>query len=298
MAPGVYRFRDESGKVLYIGRAVNLRRRVASYWGDLRGRRHLRPMVARIDRIEAVHCDSEHEAAWLERALLEHRKPPGNRAIGGAEVPVYIRLDERTATPGLSVVHDTAGGGRFFGPYLGGLRVRTAVGALHRTIPLSYAAPHLTSSGRAMAAALGIDPADRDALTGAVVGVLENRPAAVAAVRTELLRRRAQAAEVLSFELAAKVQAELAAIDWVCSDCKVVSQGATEYDVCGYADGLLITLSMRAGRMSQWRTRACSPASAGERVSSTPAVWQEFAARNAELAVRLAVAQPIRFTRP
>jgi excinuclease ABC subunit C len=73
--PGVYRFRDGNGRVLYVGRAVRLRRRVASYWSDLRDRRHLAPMVARIARVEAVSCDSEHEAAWLERNLLERRMP-------------------------------------------------------------------------------------------------------------------------------------------------------------------------------------------------------------------------------
>ena len=69
LAPGVYRFRDQAGRVLYIGRAVSLRRRVLSYWGDLGDRGHLAPMVARIARVEAVICDSAHEAAWLERNL-------------------------------------------------------------------------------------------------------------------------------------------------------------------------------------------------------------------------------------
>src|SRR5262249_56977330 len=67
--PGVYRFRDAGGRVLYLGRAVQLRRRVGSYWTDLGDRSHLAAMVARIARIEAVSCDSEHEAAWLERNL-------------------------------------------------------------------------------------------------------------------------------------------------------------------------------------------------------------------------------------
>ncbi len=53
-APGVYRFRDRHAGVLYIGRAVNLRRRVASYWGDLGSRGHLAPMVARIARVQAL----------------------------------------------------------------------------------------------------------------------------------------------------------------------------------------------------------------------------------------------------
>jgi hypothetical protein len=47
--PGVYRFRDQAGRILYIGRAVRLRRRVLSYWGDLGDRVHLAPMVARPD---------------------------------------------------------------------------------------------------------------------------------------------------------------------------------------------------------------------------------------------------------
>ena len=73
--PGVYRFRDAAGTVLYLGRAVSLRRRVASYWGDLGDRGHLAAMVGRIARVEAVPCASAHEAAWLERNLLERRKP-------------------------------------------------------------------------------------------------------------------------------------------------------------------------------------------------------------------------------
>jgi excinuclease UvrABC nuclease subunit len=52
--PGVYRFRDRAGRVLYIGRAVILRRRVMSYWGELGDRAHLAPMVARIARLVAA----------------------------------------------------------------------------------------------------------------------------------------------------------------------------------------------------------------------------------------------------
>ena len=107
--PGVYRFRDDRGRTLYVGRAVDLRRRVLSYWGDLRDRPHLRRMVPRIARVEAVVCDSGHEAAWLERNLLEHRKPYWNRTRGGQEVPVYLRLDAR----GLAIVHELrVSGGR------------------------------------------------------------------------------------------------------------------------------------------------------------------------------------------
>jgi excinuclease ABC subunit C len=102
----VYRFRDAAGRVLYLGRAVSLRRRVASYRGDLGDRAHLAVMVARIARVEAVVCDSAHEAAWLERNLLQTRLPPWNRSpSGGQEKEVWIRLSDSARAPGLRIAH-------------------------------------------------------------------------------------------------------------------------------------------------------------------------------------------------
>ena len=68
--PGVYRFLDARRGVLYIGRAWRLRSGVRSYWTSPGDRLHLRRTVTRIAHIEALVCDWEHEAAWLERNLL------------------------------------------------------------------------------------------------------------------------------------------------------------------------------------------------------------------------------------
>src|SRR4029450_8670222 len=84
-APGGYRFRDERDRGLYVGGGGAVRRRVSSYGGDLRDRRHLRRMMPRVARIEALVCDSAHEAAWAERNLLERSLPPWNRIVGGLE---------------------------------------------------------------------------------------------------------------------------------------------------------------------------------------------------------------------
>jgi len=162
LAPGVYRFRDASGRVLYLGRATSLRRRVASYWGDLGGRAHLGPMVARIARVEAVACDSAHEAAWLERNLLQAVKPPWNRAPdGGQEAEVWIRLSDDPRTPGVTVVHERNDKDRHFGPYLGGRQVRLAVSGLGRVLPLTYTGGTLTGARQDMARIRGISEADR-----------------------------------------------------------------------------------------------------------------------------------------
>ncbi len=180
--PGVYRFRDARGRVLYIGRASALRSRVGSYWSDLRGRDHLAPMVAGISRIEAVSCDSVHEAAWLERNLLESSLPRWNKTPGGQESAVYMRLDTRPSAPGLSAVYHAtpAGQVRYFGPYLGGLRVRQAITALHRILPLSYAKARLAGAERDMARVKAVGHDDRGVLVGSLAAILEREPVAVA----------------------------------------------------------------------------------------------------------------------
>jgi excinuclease ABC subunit C len=283
-APGVYRFRDQAGRVLYVGRAVSLRRRVRSYWGDLGDRRHLAPMVARIARVEAVVCDSAHEAAWLERNLLKRRLPPWNRSPGGQEAEVWIRLSESARTPGVTVVRRPSPGD--FGPYLGGQKVRDAVTGLGRVLPLAYAGDGRAGTERDMARVRGASPGMRVELARAVGAVLGREQAAVARVRTELTARRDAAAAALAFEFAGRLQAELQALDWITEEQKVTrAQG--DADVCGWADGVLVCFEIRGGRMSGWRQRPCGAAAAGPHLARSPSPWAAFARRSAELAARL-----------
>jgi excinuclease ABC subunit C len=285
-APGVYRFRDARGRVLYVGRAVDLRRRVGSYFGELGDRRHLAPMVQRIARVEAAVCDSEHEAAWLERNLLERELPRWNRTRGGQEVPVYIGL----AAGGLTVVHSLqlSRCARHFGPYLGGLKVRQAVSALHRVLPLAYAADGLAGTERDLARIRGVDPHRRATLVEAVCAVLDRDTAAVASLRAGLAQRRDRAAEVQAYELAARLQAEIEAVDWIAAEQKAALLEPRDFDVHGWADGVLVRFEMRGGRLAGWTQRACAQAEARATVAATPAGWAAFARRNAELAARLA----------
>ena len=287
--PGVYRFRAESGSTLYIGRATNLRSRVASYWGNLGDCKRLVRMVAQVARIEAVACNSAHEAAWLERNLLEVRRPRWNRAIGGQEVPVFIELDCGPRSPGLTLVHEThpAKGTRHFGPYLGGNKVRLAVSGLRRMLPVAYASEALTGSGRDMARVLGVDPSDREALLWSLGAVLERDPVAVESVRAALTRRRDEAASAHDFERAARLQAEMEAIEWVVADQNLAVLEPLDITVCGWAHDVLVSFEMRLGRVCSWQQRRCSEAHARRQVENTPAGYADFGRRNAELAARL-----------
>jgi len=292
--PGVYRFRDDRDRALYIGRTSDLRRRVQSYWGGLRDRRHLRRMVPSIVRVEAVVCDSEHEAAWLERNLLHRAKPRWNRSRGGEEVPIYLRLTERSTAAALSIVHEGAAPapGRMFGPYLGGHKARLAVAALHRVLPLAYAGDRMTGSERDMARVLGVADGTRADLVGAVTAVLERDPVAVAAARDRLVARRDDASAALAFELAAQIQDELDGLDWVVSPQRVAGSSGRA-DVYGWVEGVLVGFQVREGRLHGWTQRRCDEAEASALLAATPVPWRDFAARNASLAARLLDLPPI-----
>jgi excinuclease ABC subunit C len=283
--PGVYRFVDGPGRALYVGRAVDLRRRVGSYWGELRGRRHLRRMMPRIAGIEAIACDSGHEAAWLERNVLECSKPPFNRIRGGLEVPLFIVVDRDP--PKLRAVHDTGPSDRAFGPYLGGTRVRLAMSGLLRAFPLHYASTRLTGTERELASVRGFAAAARTDLIAGVTAVLGRDPLAVSALASDLSARRDAAAAAVAFELAARLQAEIEALAWITQEQKVFQAGGGDATAYGYADGLLLQLNVRAGRIDGWQTLPAQPETAAPLVATSPPQWRAFAQRNAHLAAAL-----------
>jgi excinuclease ABC subunit C len=287
--PGVYRFSDASDHLLYIGRAVNLRRRVGSYWTHPAG--HLAEMVNRVARIEAVSCSSEHEAVWLERNLLGQRLPPWNKTAGGQEVPVFLRLDWHSSSPGIEVVHsvERSPQSHFFGPYLGGGKVRLAASALRRVMPLAYAGEVLRGSEQDMARVRGVDPSTRLALVDAMRSALERDPAAVGSVRAQLVNRRDSAAQSLDFERAAQVQAELEGFDWVVSEQNVALAEPLDFGVCGWSHGVLVHFAFRGGRLSAWTQHTCTETAAQRCLLATPSAWLEFGERNADLAARLTV---------
>lgn len=280
-APGVYRFRDAGGRVLYVGRATHLRSRVGSYWGDLRDRRHLRRMVPQIARVEAVACDSVHEAAWLERNLLERSKPRWNRIRGGLEAPFCIRVSASR----IELAHWRPGVAADFGPYLGGTQARLAVSGLERVLPLRYTDERLDGGLRDLARIRGVRPEDRDAMLASLKAVLRREVSALSGVRRELALLRDRASANLAFELAGRIQQEIEAVAWIGAEQKVTLLAAgSDFEVYGYADGVLVKFQMRAGRLDRWEQRACAPAASRRYLDRTPPEWSEFAARNAELA--------------
>lgn len=187
----------------------------------------------------------------------------------------------------MTVVHQAGDRAGNFGPYLGGRQVRLAVSGLCRVLPLNYAGTGLTGAHRDMARVRGVSAADRAALAHRTAAVLSRDPAEVTAVTARLIELRDAAASTLAFELAARLQQEIEALDWVTAEQKVTRPGDADHDACGWSDGTLLRFEIRAGRLAGWTLRACGEPTARRHLAATLPDWAAFAQRNAELAARL-----------
>jgi excinuclease ABC subunit C len=287
--PGVYRFRDERGRVAYVGRATSLRERVRSYWGDLADRPWLRRMTGQIATVEALVCASAHEAAWLERNLLERSLPRWNRIRGGTETPGWLVVDDDPRSPDLRLVFDMpdrpAAG---FGPYLGFERTTLARGALLRLYPLHLTGSRPGSSEQAFAEARGVSASLRDEFARQLRAVLGRDPGALAQAEAGLVAARERAVERLGFETARHVQLELSALAWLTAEQRVTGCVPADLGVVGWAAGTRFSLTATDGRLNRWDVRD-APELAGRRAAAnTPPAWRAFAQRNAELNAALA----------
>lgn len=279
--PGAYIFRSHTGRALYIGRAGDLRRRVRSYWsGNIARPGDHRPSAAGAAWIDPIVCTSEHEAAMLERNLLEHRSPRANRT-DGTEAPTLLEL-RRDLRRVVAVHPADAPRGERTGPYLGGTVTRAAADALNALFPLDAVGEGAVTLSRELVRARGRElPADLEAELRAV---LAGDPRAVAAAIATLERRRDVSASALRFEHAASVQRHLDALRWITAPQRARRLDALDADGSASEGDVHVVMRMRGGRLVE---RRWSTVRQPRVTADRSAVLCEMARENAALVAML-----------
>jgi excinuclease ABC subunit C len=163
--------------------------------------------------------------------------------------------------------------------------VRLAISGLDRLFRLSYTGDRLTPAEREMAGVRDVEPAHRPGVVAALTAVLERDPDAVTAAERDLRGHRDAAAASLRFELAARIQEELRALNWVTSPQLATVSGGGDAEPWGWHDGVEIRMQVREGRLCDWEQGPCERPGRGVR---GPGIWAPFVRRNAELAEALA----------
>ncbi|MDR3012317.1 MAG: excinuclease ABC subunit UvrC [Chitinispirillales bacterium] len=117
--PGIYLMKDATGNLLYIGKAVNLKSRVRSYFSDTHdGRAQIRGMMRLLDHIDLIVTNNEAEALILEANLIRKHKPKYNIELRDDKHYPYLKVTVQEPFPRLLVVRRVEkDGARYFGPY-------------------------------------------------------------------------------------------------------------------------------------------------------------------------------------
>ncbi|HLM46323.1 MAG TPA: excinuclease ABC subunit UvrC [Myxococcaceae bacterium] len=262
--PGVYLMKDRRGDIIYVGKAVNLRNRVRSYFtrtGDTRA------FVALLDQflgdIETVLVHNEKEALLLENELIKKHKPRFNVLLKDDKQYISLRLDRTQTYPRLEVVRRyQKDGARYFGPYSSASAIRETLRIINRFFHLRTCTDHVLANRKrpCLLHQIGRCPApcvypvpehEYRKSVDEVILFLEGK----AGELVEGLRSRMkQAAGELKFEEAARIRDQLLAIERSLERQKVATTDFKDQDVfASHREGdrlLVYVLYVRQGRLN------------------------------------------------
>lgn len=242
--PGVYLHKDVNGRVLYVGKAVNLRSRVRSYFHttvDSSKTLRLRRQVA---DIEVITTESELEALLLEMTLIKQYQPHFNVRLKDDKRYPYIKVHWADAFPKVTVTRRmTRDGSRYFGPY-------TSVWAVHQTLDLLRKIfPYLTCdrviTGQDERACLyldiklcngpcigAVDQATYRAMIQQLMDFLDGKSDVI--IR-DLERKMAAASATMEFEKAADYRDQLKAVERIVAKQRIIGPSDIDQDVIAFA---------------------------------------------------------------
>lgn len=241
--PGVYIFKDATGTILYVGKAIDIRKRVASYFratGTLGIK--TRMLVSKAADLEYMVTATEKEALLLESSLIKKHRPRYNVILRDDKNYPALRIDPRDPYPRLDIVRRfERDGALYFGPYPSGFSLREVLKLLNQLFPLRLCKakklmlrerPCLNYSlGRCMGACAGkTTPEEYHKRVEEIVLFLQGK---ADDLQRRMRARMEDAAAALEFERAASYRDRLLGIAGMLEKQHVVSDRFLDQDVLG-----------------------------------------------------------------
>ena len=274
-SPGCYLMK-ERGQIIYVGKAVNLKNRVRSYFQNTYHTPKVAAMVARVDDFDIVLARTNLEALLLECNLIKLHRPFYNILLKDDKGYPYIRVNVQDPYPRATLARRTAkDGARYFGPYIGASAVRDVLELLRKTFRLRTCRQELPRKtpgrpcmnyeiGRCMAPCAGLCTQEEYRLQ--VLRALAFLNGDYQAVRDELTAEMKAASAKLEFERAAQIRDRIVDIDGLRERQQVNSTEALDRDVIALShddlDAMAAVLLIRSGKMVGGETYALEGAGA------------------------------------
>ncbi|MFD5281044.1 excinuclease ABC subunit UvrC [Streptomyces rubrogriseus] len=248
-SPGVYRFRDEHRRVIYVGKAKSLRQRLANYFQDLA---HLHPrtrtMVTTAASVEWTVVSTEVEALQLEYSWIKEYDPRFNVKYRDDKSYPYLAVTMNEEFPRVQVMRGQKKKGvRYFGPYGHAWAIRDTVDLLLRVFPVRTCSAGVFKNaartgrpcllgyiGKCSAPCVGrITPDDHWDLADEFCDFMAGR---TGTYLRRLERQMAEAAEDMEYERAARLRDDIGALKKAMEKSAVVLADATDADLIAVAE--------------------------------------------------------------
>ena len=264
--PGVYRFLDENGRVLYVGKAKNLRARLTSYFAPLNTlQEKTRRMVLTARDVNWTIVKTEFEALQLEFTWIKEFNPPFNVRFKDDKSYPYLAITMTDKFPRVFITRNREiKGAKYFGPYTKTWAIRDTLDSLLKVYPIRSCSAGvfntakstnrpclLADIGKCAAPCVGrVTPEKHKDLAKGFSDFLQSGDEShVEALRARML----SASDESNFELAAKLRDNIIALDTVLEKSTVVFTDQTDADLFGIADDELAAavslFRVRGGRI-------------------------------------------------
>lgn len=248
--PGVYIMRDKRGKIIYIGKAVSLKNRVRSYFQSPKNLPvKVASMVSKIEDIEYIVTDSEVEALILECNLIKFNRPKYNILLRDDKQYPYIKIATNQPFSRLEVVRRVKkDGARYFGPYADVGAMREAIDVINKVFPIRNCKKDLSKVPikerpclnyyikRCLAPCQGLVAQEEyDEMIKNIIMFLEGKQETLI---KQLKEKMEEEAAKLDFEKAAILRDQIAALEKVLEEQKIVSTDMADQDIIAMARGI------------------------------------------------------------
>ena len=240
--PGVYIMHDVDDRIIYVGKAVNLKNRVRSYFRKTDKTERIKRMVSLIDHFEYIVVDNEAEALILECNLIKKNRPRFNVLLKDDKTYPYIKIDVKSEYPNVVITRRIVkDGSKYFGPYANPGAAKELLDFIKQKYKIRQCKSFRSETraclnyhiNRCLGPCMGyISKEDYRRQINEIIDILEGK---VDKVLKDLEKQMLKEANKMNFEKAAYIRDRMLAIQRVNEKQKVSNISENNIDVIGIA---------------------------------------------------------------
>ena len=240
--PGVYIMHDVDDRIIYVGKAVNLKNRVRSYFRKTDKTERIKRMVSLIDHFEYIVVDNEAEALILECNLIKKNRPRFNVLLKDDKTYPYIKVDVKSDYPNVVITRKIVNdGSKYFGPYANPGAAKEMVDFIKQKYKIRQCKNFRSETraclnyhiNRCLGPCMGyISKEDYRKQIDEIIDILDGK---VDKVLKDLQKQMLEEADKMNFEKAAYIRDRMLAIQRVNEKQKVSNISENNIDVIGIA---------------------------------------------------------------